>query len=86
MFVILTYDVNKRRVSKVRKICLKYLTHHQKSVFEGMITQAKLRKLKNELERYINYQEDRVCIYKIESIKYASREEIGVITLDNNIL
>ena len=49
MFIILTYDVNKNRVNKVHKICLKYLIHIQKSVFEGMITQAKLDKLKKEL-------------------------------------
>lgn len=86
MFIILTYDVNKHRVSRVRKICLKYLTHRQKSVFEGMITDSKLQKLKRELESYIVKTEDSICIYKIESIKFASREEIGIITVEDNIL
>lgn len=42
MFVILTYDVKAKRDTKVMKVCRKYLTHDQKSVFEGMITEKKL--------------------------------------------
>ena len=53
MFVILTYDVNAKRDGKVMKACRRYLTHEQKSVFEGVITQAKLRKLKDELKKLI---------------------------------
>ena len=47
MFVILTYDVNKKRVNKIKKICKKYLVHVQNSVFEGNITDSRLNKLKN---------------------------------------
>ena len=35
MYVILTYDVGAKRVSKVMKTCRKYMVHVQKSVFEG---------------------------------------------------
>ena len=35
MFVVLVYDVKQERVGKVLKICRKYLTHVQNSVFEG---------------------------------------------------
>lgn len=38
MFVIVTYDVSQKCVTKVMKICRKYLNHIQNSVFEGMIT------------------------------------------------
>ena len=86
MFVILTYDVNAKRVARIMKTCRKYLTHRQKSVFEGMITNAKLDQLKKELQRYIITSEDSICIYKINSIKYTSREEIGIITELDNIL
>ena len=48
MFVIVTYDVAQKRVTKTMKICRKYLTHVQNSVFEGMITEGKLNKLKPE--------------------------------------
>ena len=46
MFVILTYDVSAKRDPKVMKISRKYLSHCQKSVFEGMITESKLKRLK----------------------------------------
>lgn len=86
MFVILTYDVNAKRDSKVMKACRRYLTHEQKSVFEGVITEAKLRKLKEELKKLINSDEDSVCIYEFESLKYTSKEKIGVDNYDDNIL
>ena len=35
MYVILTYDVGAKRVSKVMMTCRKYMVHVQKSVFEG---------------------------------------------------
>lgn len=86
MFVILTYDVASKRVPKVMKTCRKYLTHVQKSVFEGMITDGKLDRLKQELSRIIVSAEDEVCIYKLETVKYASKETIGVSKLNDNIL
>ena len=55
MFVIVTYDVATKRVAKVMKTCRKYLTHVQKSVFEGMITEGKLNRLK-ELEHVVKYK------------------------------
>lgn len=86
MFVIVTYDVGAKRVSRVMKICRKYLIHKQKSVFEGMITQAKLKKLKLELDSGIEKSEDAVCIYKIESLKYTSKEEIGKSSISDNLI
>lgn len=86
MFIIVTYDVSVKRVARVMKICRKYLTHVQKSVFEGMITQAKMSCLKKELEKIIKPEEDRICIYKIDSLKYTSKEEIGLRSMADNIL
>lgn len=86
MFVIVTYDVATKRVAKVMKTCRKYLTHVQKSVFEGMITEGKLKRLKEELNELIIYTEDKICIYKIDNLKYTSKEQIGVTKKDNNIL
>ncbi len=86
MFVILTYDVNAKRDSKVMKACRRYLTHEQKSVFEGVITEAKLRKLKEELKKLVDPAEDSICIYEFESLKYASKEKLGADNYDDNIL
>ena len=86
MFVIVTYDVAQKRVTKTMKICRKYLTHVQNSVFEGMITEGKLNKLKHELQRVIVPAVDSICIYEIQNIKYTRKESIGVIKRKDNIL
>lgn len=77
MFVIVVYDVNQKRVSKVHKICKKYLHSIQRSVFEGSITRDKLRKLQQELEKQIVCQEDSVCIYEIDSEREVWKEKLG---------
>ena len=86
MFVIVTYDVSTKRVSKVMKIWRKYLMHIQRSVFEGMITESKMNKLKQELATAIKYDEDAICIYKLNNLKYTSKEQIGVTKINDNII
>ena len=86
MFVIVTYDVNAKRNNKVLKVCRKYLLHVQKSVFEGMITEARLKRLKNELAQVIKKDEDSIMIYRFETSKYSSKEVIGVFEKDTNFL
>jgi len=77
MFVILTYDVNQKRVGKILKICRKYLVHVQKSVFEGAMTEKKLKQLKGELERMIDFDDDGICIYTSSSPQNFTKEIIG---------
>ncbi len=86
MFVIVTYDVNVKRNNKVLKICRKYLVHVQKSVFEGNITEAKLRKLKSELKRTTKTDEDSVIIYRFDSLKYSSKEVLGEYSQEEHFL
>ncbi len=78
MYIILAYDVNQKRVGKVLKICRKYLVHTQKSVFEGSITESKLKKLKEEIKRTINCETDSICIYTMLSCSNMAKENIGV--------
>ncbi len=78
MFIILVYDVGEKRVAKVLKKCRQYLYWVQNSVFEGEITPAKLKMLKEELKRIIDKTEDSVIIYNLRTTKYASREVIGL--------
>lgn len=65
MYVILVYDIHQKRVGKALKICRKYLIHIQKSVFEGNITESKLKALKEELGHLIDTQMDSVIIYHL---------------------
>ncbi len=78
MFVILVYDVKEERVSKALKVCRKYLTWVQNSVFEGEISEAKLRVLKDELKSVLDENYDSVLIYKFRTKHYYERESIGV--------
>ncbi len=86
MFVILVYDINQKRVSKVMKTCRKYLVHVQKSVFEGRITEASLKRLKAELRHIVKVEEDAVCIYCMDSLKYTWKDCIGVQENLSNII
>lgn len=86
MYVILVYDINQKRVGKALKICRKYLSHIQKSVFEGNITEAKLNSLKKELGNLVDVQRDSVIIYRLDSVKYTKKEQIGVVQSISNII
>ncbi len=78
MFVILVYDVNVSRVTKVLKKARQYLYWVQNSVLEGEISEANYKKLKMELERIINKNEDSVIMYQLRTTKYTDREIIGL--------
>ncbi|GAB6118665.1 CRISPR-associated endonuclease Cas2 [Thermoanaerobacter brockii subsp. lactiethylicus] len=78
MFLILVYDVNEKRVNKVLKTCRKYLHWVQNSVLEGEISEANLKKLKIELSRIIDKEEDSVIFYILRTTKYSEREILGL--------
>lgn len=84
MYVILVYDIStetkegKRRLPKVMKKCREYLHHTQKSVFEGVISEAKLLALKTSIEKLINKDEDYVVIYKLLNQNNLQKENIGI--------
>ena len=78
MYVILVYDMGEKRVNKALKICRKYLNWVQNSVFEGEVTGAKLTKLKGELKRVMEEEEDSVIIYRFRTLNYSKREVIGL--------
>ena len=71
------YDVSEKRVNKVFKICKKYLSHFQKSVFRGDITPSKLINLRSELKKIIVENEDFVCILKSISSDVFGEEILG---------
>lgn len=78
MFVILVYDINKKRVAKVLKTSRKYLSWVQNSVLEGNISEASFTKLKMEIMNIIKEKEDSVIFYTFRSKNYSKREEYGL--------
>lgn len=82
MYVVLVYDVSKdengqKRWSHIFKICKKYLSHIQNSVFEGEISVVHLTKMKQELGPYINSRLDSVVIFKSRQQKWLDKELWG---------
>lgn len=77
-YVFLFYDVKEERVQKVFKVCKKYLSHFQKSVFRGEITPSKIILLKKDLKKVINKKEDFICIIKLINGDIFGEEILGV--------
>lgn len=78
IFVIIVYDIGQKRVAKVLKTCRKYLYWVQNSVFEGEISQTNLIKLKTELDKIIDRENDSIIIYSFRTTKYSNVEIIGI--------
>jgi len=82
MYVVLVYDISQsnngqKRWSHIYKICKKYLSHIQNSVFEGEVSKVQLAKLRQELRPYIDEQEDSVIIFQSRQEKWLNREFWG---------
>lgn len=76
-YAFLFYDVKEKRVQKVFKICKKYLTHFQYSVFRGEMTPSKLIQLKKELKKVIDENEDFICIIKLINSNVYGEDILG---------
>ena len=77
MFVILVYDAGERRVQRFHRICRRYLTWVQLSVFEGELSRAQLERLKAELYEVMEPEEDSVIFYAFRTKRYFLREVMG---------
>lgn len=73
-YAFLFYDVGEKRVQKVFKVCKKYLTHYQKSVFRGDMTPSKFISLRSRINKVIDKDEDFVCIIKLMNVMYLVRK------------
>jgi len=76
MYVIAVYDVDQKRVSKMLKLCRRYLHWIQNSVFEGDITEVKLKEQKL-LALEIRQDEDSFIIFKSREERWLEKEVIG---------
>ena len=82
MYIILVYDIvmdeSGARVQRnVFKICKKYLTHIQNSVFEGEVSDAKLLKMQLEIKKYIRKDLDSVILFKSRNERWLQKEFLG---------
>lgn len=84
MLVLITYDVNtetaagKTRLRKVAKQCVNYGTRVQNSVFECILDQTQLVKLKAVLTDIIDEQKDSLRFYNLGNKHDSKVEHVGV--------
>lgn len=77
MYVILVYDIGERRVTKMLKLCREYLNWIQNSVFEGEITEVKLKELISRAKKFMKEEEDSLIIFKSREERWLEKEIIG---------
>jgi CRISPR-associated protein Cas2 len=73
----MAYDVNVGRVNKVLKIGRRYLNWVQNSLLEGELTAAQLARLKADLRKTIDEEEDSVVFYLLRRQQYMERQIMG---------
>lgn len=64
-------------MAKMLKLCRRYLNWIQNSVFEGEITEVKLKELKAEASKIMNKSEDSIIIFQSREEKWLKKEVIG---------
>lgn len=87
MYIILVYDCGEKRVTKMLKLCRRYLNWIQNSVFEGEISEVKLQELLSKAHQIIRPDEDSLIIFKSREQRWLDKQIIGKEknTLDNFI-
>ena len=77
MYVILVYDFGEKRVNKMLKLCRKYLNWIQNSVFEGEISEAHLKELLMQSDKFMKKDEDSIIIFNTLSQISMEKRIIG---------
>jgi len=81
MFLIVVYDINVKRVSKVCNFLKRFLNRVQNSVFEGEVSELQLKRIKTGINKIIVLDEDSVRYYYVRTESMIIIENVG---LDNN--
>jgi CRISPR-associated protein Cas2 len=77
MYVILVYDVGEKRVGKMLKLCRQYLNWIQNSVFEGEISEAKLKELEIKAGKIMDLEADSIIVFSSRQQEWLEKKIIG---------
>lgn len=77
MYVILVYDICDKKVGKMLKLCRRYLNWIQNSVFEGEISEVKLKELLTEAKSFMDKDKDSVIVFKSREERWLEKVVIG---------
>lgn len=78
MYIILVYDIGEKRVGKMLKLCRRYLNWIQNSVFEGELSDVKLKELLFEAKSIMKVECDSIIIFKSRQEKWLDKQVIGM--------
>lgn len=77
MYIILVYDIEEKRVGKMLKLCRQYLNWIQNSVFEGELTEVKLKELLYKAKDIMDIKKDSIIVFKSRQEKWLDKQVIG---------
>lgn len=77
MYIILVYDIEQKRVAKALKLCRQYLNWIQNSVFEGELTEVKLKELIHKAKDIMDTKKDSMIIFSSRQQKWLDKQVIG---------
>ncbi|GAB3119625.1 CRISPR-associated endonuclease Cas2 [Streptomyces calidiresistens] len=79
MHVVVVYDTDAKRNARILRTCRKYLHHVQRSVFEGQLSDAQLRRFRAEVESVLDLSYDNVLVYTFPPGTTPVRMEWGAV-------
>ncbi|GLW98914.1 CRISPR-associated endonuclease Cas2 [Microtetraspora sp. NBRC 16547] len=78
MYVVVVYDTLAKRNAAILRLCRQYLHHVQRSVFEGALSAAQLRRFRHAVEDVIDAGYDSVLVFTFPPGTTPERQEWGV--------
>lgn len=77
MYVVVVYDTAAERNPKILRTCRQYLHHAQRSVFEGSLSPAQIKRFQMAVQNVIDTTYDHVLVYTFPSGTTPERQEWG---------
>lgn len=82
LYIILVYDIvlddtGKKVLPKLFKLCKRYLTHIQNSVFEGELSSGQLIELKYQIDKIVRKDKDSVILFKSRNSRWLDKEVLA---------
>ncbi len=77
MYIILVYDIEEKRVGKMLKLCRRYLNWIQNSVFEGELSDVKLKELLHFAKLIMDAEKDSIIVFKSRQEKWMDKLVVG---------
>ena len=69
--------MDQKRVGKMLKLCRRYLNWIQNSVFEGELTDVKLKELIHEAKLIMKEETDSIIVFKSRQEKWLEKMIVG---------